>query len=150
MPQDVAAVLAAAFAGPPALPYAAEFRYLVQQHLTELVQVRGAVGRRSAAPVPALTLPCSCRRRPRPPPLPASLQDLPSLHIKTRDYTHIDGRCAKVPDGAAALVLGTAAPARGVLALPPARLTPSVPLLPQNCAPAAGGGHGADVVPSKN
>lgn len=101
-------------------------------------------------PVPAHTLPCSRRRCPSPPPLPASLQDLPSLHIKTRDYTHIDGRCAKVPAGAAALVQGTAAPARGVLALPPARLTPSVPLLPQNRAPAAGGGHGADVVPSKN
>lgn len=37
--QDPTAVLAAAFAKP--LPYAAEFSFLVQQHLTELVQARG-------------------------------------------------------------------------------------------------------------
>lgn len=88
-------MLAAAFAGPPALPYAADFRFLVQQHLTELVQVRGKLGRRSVTPVPSLAL-----LAPRlPPPTPAAAsatpQDLPSLHIKTRDYTHIDGRCAR-------------------------------------------------------
>lgn len=92
-------MLAAAFAGPPALPYAAEFRYLVQQHLTELVQARGGPGEsidRALCPRNALqdasTLPpptsfaATC--------LPLLPQDLPSLHIKTRDYTHIDGRCA--------------------------------------------------------
>ena len=56
MPQDVAAVLAAAFAGPPALPYAADFRFLLQQHLTELVQVRGQAGRRSVTPGHSLGL----------------------------------------------------------------------------------------------
>lgn len=92
-------MLAAAFAGPPALPYAAEFRYLVQQHLTELVQASGGSGdvdrsrpvsaQRAPGcqhPAAAADLAATC--------LPLFPQDLPSLHIKTRDYTHIDGRCA--------------------------------------------------------
>lgn len=44
MPQDVAAALSAAFSGAKPLPYAAEFQFLVQQHLTELVQARGDAG----------------------------------------------------------------------------------------------------------
>ena len=44
MPQNVAAVLAEALGrtGAAALPYAAEFRFLVEQHMTDLVSVRPA------------------------------------------------------------------------------------------------------------
>ena len=106
MPQNVTAVLSEALGrtGASAVPYAAEFRFLVQQHVTDLVGVRRRVGaawrhgrlsagmahpecvlKRGCAP-PLVT--ARCRR-----PLP---QDLPSLHVKTREYVHTDGRCARI------------------------------------------------------
>lgn len=92
MPQNVAAVLAEAFGrkGAAALPYSPQFKSLLQQHLKELTQA-------SARPAGRVPAPPARRRHRRSPPVPAACslpQDLPSLHIKTRDYTHIDGRRA--------------------------------------------------------
>ena len=54
MPQNVAGFLSEALGrtGSAALPYASEFRFLVQQHLTDLVSVRAGsgIGRLQDAP----------------------------------------------------------------------------------------------------
>ena len=58
MPQNVAGFLDEALGrnGSNALPYASEFRFLVQQHLTDLVSVRAGSGTRARrAFVDALT-----------------------------------------------------------------------------------------------
>lgn len=149
MPQDVGKVLAEAFGrtGATALQYSAEFRFLVQQHITELVQVRGQRG--SALPLlPAgrRQHPARCRRRSPALPVPAHAQDLPSLHIKTRDYTQNDGRCAAAGAGCLCMVGGRRA--CGAPLPPPLTLRTRL-AAPQDGAPDAGGGHGADVLPGR-
>lgn len=79
MPQNVGAVLAEAFGqgGSSALPYAGEFRLLVQEHMTELAQVGRGRPRIDLRRPPGAAHRCCCRRNLLPPPPPPPCRTCP-------------------------------------------------------------------------
>ena len=70
--------------GPLALPYDGQMKRLVRLHLLELIKARPALAASAALPRSGEVTSSSPR-----------LQDLPSLSVRLRSYTHLDGRCSK-------------------------------------------------------